>query len=136
MANLTKPLPTITDMNRPYFDGARLEILRLQRCRACNAVVFFPREACPKCLSTETLEWFDANGTGNVFSFCIVHRPHHEAFYEDLPIVFAAIRLTEGPIILSEIYGADPNDIKIGQSVNVAFQKISEDISLPVWTLH
>ena len=131
----SKPLPKVTDANRPYFDGARLGILRLQRCRSCSGVVFFPRDVCPHCLSTTTPDWFDASGVGEVYSFCIVHKPHHEAFYEELPIVFAAIRMSEGPIMLSEIHGAKPDAVTIGQPVRVGFQEINAEITVPVWTL-
>ena len=32
MADYAKPLPTLTKLNRPFFEGAKQGELRLQRC--------------------------------------------------------------------------------------------------------
>jgi uncharacterized OB-fold protein len=128
-----KPLPRIDPENRPYFEGAQMGVLRIQYCLACERFIFFPRAVCPGCLSGERIEWRDASGKGNVYSYCIVYRPHHPSFYEEVPIIFAAIELEEGPMMLSEIREATPDQVWIGQDVEVRFAEIAPNFKLPVW---
>ena len=86
-----KPQPVISIENRPYYEGAQAGQFVLQRCERCKRYVFTPRDVCPHCLESSYLAWVQAAGTGRVHSWCIVHRPHHESFYAETPIVFAAI---------------------------------------------
>lgn len=131
-----KPQPSISSSNRPYFEAARAGRLVIQRCGRCDRYIFTPRDVCPQCLDSSSLTWEAATGTGHVHSWCIVHRPHHESFYAETPIVFAAIRLEEGPIMLSEVKTDCLEDVKIGDRVSVSFQSIGNDTWVPVWTHH
>lgn len=133
MEKLVKPLPRISAANRPYFDATQRGALSIQRCRACGKHVFFPREACPHCLAVDGLEWVDASGHGQIYSYCIVHRPQHPAFYDEVPIIFAAIELAEGPVMLSEVRGLTPEQVRIGMPVRVDFTRITDEITIPVW---
>jgi uncharacterized OB-fold protein len=128
----TRPLPHIDPINEPYFKGAREGRLLIQRCRDCGSFVFFPRIACPTCLSAE-LEWRQAAGKGVVYSFCVVHRPQHPAFYDEVPIIFAAVALLEGPVMLSEIRNIEPEKVRIDMPVEVDFVALSPEVCVPVW---
>lgn len=134
MQRPTKPLPRITSDNSPFFDGTRTGVLRIQQCDECGMHVFPVRLACPNCLSTSGLHWVEVSGRGDVYSFCVVHRPHDPAFYGEVPIVFAAIRLEEGPTILSEVHGVPPEQVRIGLPVHVQMARLTDEISVPVWT--
>jgi uncharacterized protein len=127
-----KPLPRIDSDNRPYFDNAARRQFVIQRCRECERWVFYPRVACPYCLSAE-LEWREASGRGELVSYALVQRPHHPAFYGEVPIVFAAIRLAEGPVMLSEIRSVATGSLRFGMPLRVAFTELTDDVTLPVW---
>ena len=66
-----KPVPDAD--TEPYWEGIRAGQLRLQRCQACGAAVFYPRAACPHCPGGP-LSWFTAAGTGTVYSYTVAHR--------------------------------------------------------------
>src|SRR5437763_9683944 len=68
-----KPLPAITEQNRPYWESARAHGLRLQRCGACSRFRFPISAFCPYCLSDQT-EWTLVSGRGTVYSFIIMHQ--------------------------------------------------------------
>jgi uncharacterized OB-fold protein len=130
---LRKPLPIITNVNRPYFEGCSQGVLRIQICRACQRHQFFPREVCAKCLSATQMDWVQASGGGEVVSFCMVERPQDPVFYPDVPICFAAVKLDEGPVMLGEIREAVPDAVRIGMRVEVGFLPISTSVTVPIW---
>jgi uncharacterized OB-fold protein len=126
-----KPHPTIDEDNSAYFSHATSADFVIQRCSECRSWIFFPRVACPNCLSRE-LAWERPSGKGRVISFAVVERPHHPSFYDEVPIVFAAVELEEGPTMLSEL-DCSPAEACIGQAVEVAFKDVDRDLVLPVW---
>jgi uncharacterized protein len=103
----------------------------VQRCPACAAHVFIPRHACPHCL-TEPLDWVESSGRGQIYSYTLVHRPPHPAF--EPPYCIAIVRLDEGWQMLSNIVGADPAAIAVGQRVTVDYLDF-DTITLPVFRL-
>ena len=50
---------------------------------------------CPKCLSLDH-EWAKLSGRGTIWSFIVVHRPQHPAFFGDVPYNVAIVELDEG----------------------------------------
>ena len=66
-----------------------------------------------------------------IHSFTICHRPAGPAFAGETPYVVALIDLKEGPRMMSNIVGADPESVRIGQSVRVTFEKATEEVTLP-----
>ena len=117
-----RPTPFATEESRPYWNGAREGVLRLQRCQACGTVIHYPRRWCPKCWSTD-LSHFDASGSGKVVSFTIVHEPPFEAFDGHTPYVLAIVQLEEGPTMLTNIIGSDAMAVAINDAVRVCFEK-------------
>ena len=128
-----KPVPRPDLDSSAYFEAARHGSLLIQRCQTCARFVFPPRTACPTCLSSHTLEWREATGRGYVSSYCVVYRPHHPSFYDEVPIVFAAVAMNEGPIMLSEIRRVLPNRVSIGLPVRAEFLQLDGSIFIPVW---
>lgn len=119
-----KPMPRIDAINRPFWEACNAERVVIQRCAAsaCGSYVYYPRVCCPNCRNAN-LEWVEVSGTGEVVTHTTIHRPHHEAFYSEAPYVFAAIRLSEGPIVYGIVEGA-PTDGRslVGRSVAAAFR--------------
>lgn len=73
MPDYAGPLPVPTPETRPFWEAARRHELHVQRCRACSEHFFFPRGACPHCLSAD-LEWRRVSGRGTLHTFTVVHR--------------------------------------------------------------
>src|SRR5581483_890442 len=96
MFAIEKPLPAITEDGAPWWDGCRQGELRAQRCGACGHLRWPPSVLCPACLA-EGGEWVRLSGRGTVWSFIVVHRPQHPAFFGDVPYNVAVVELEEGP---------------------------------------
>jgi uncharacterized OB-fold protein len=43
------------------------------------------------------------------------------------------IELDEGPRMMTELIGVDPDEVRIGMEVEVAFVPAADDIALPFW---
>jgi uncharacterized OB-fold protein len=94
------PLPEITDLTRPYWDGLAEGVLRFQRCRSCGHAWLPARNACPRCLAADA-GWETAQGSGRVVSWVVFHKAYHPAFADRIPYSVAIISLTEGPQLIA-----------------------------------
>ena len=134
MTAYEKPLPILTKLNRPYFEGAKKRELRLQRCSSCGHTWFPASSHCPRCLSNGW-EWYKASGRGRVWSWIVMHQKYFKAFAEDIPYNCALIELEEGPMMMSTIVGAPKEAIRCDAPVEVVFEDATEEIAIPKFRL-
>ncbi len=132
MAEIVRPIPEVTPELRPFFDASRNGQLVVQKCDNCGDLRFPPRRLCSKCLSRDA-SWTAVSGEGEVYSFIIMHRVYHPAFANQVPYAVAMIKLKEGAKLLSNVIGIDPNAIKCGMAVKVSFEKLSDEVTLPMF---
>jgi uncharacterized OB-fold protein len=125
-----KPLPIISDFNRPYWEGARRHELRIQRCNACRKVWAPNAPVCPHCFS-EDYSWEKTDGRGKIASWVVFHKVYHPGFARDVPYNVAFVELAEGPRIISNIVGVKNEELQIGMPVEVVFEDVNDTISLP-----
>lgn len=130
MTDYSKPLPALTDENRPFWDGCRDGRLRLQRCSACAHWRYPIAACCPSCLST-AFEWADVSGRGTVFSTIVFHQAYHPGFKADLPYNVSMVQLDEGPRLFSNVVGVPPRDVKVGDAVEVVFDAVTPEVTIP-----
>ena len=133
--DLMRPLPTpITPEARPYWEGARDGRLMIPKCRACGKAFMYPRVLCPHCASRD-LGWIQASGRGRLFSFEIAHQILNKAFRVKTPVVLAMVELEEGPRLLTNLVNVtpDPTAIRCDMPVEVVFEKLTDEISLPMF---
>ena len=121
--------PPLTELTAPYWQGCREGELRLQRCTDCDQHQFYPRTICSHCGSAE-LAWDRVSGRGSVASFTTVRRAISDAY--EAPYVVALIQLEEGPVMMSTIVDTKPEQVSVGATVTVGFERWSEDTVMPV----
>lgn len=134
MSDYAKPLPTITDENREFWEGAKHGKLRMQKCLACGHVRYPISHVCPKCLSYET-QWTDLSGRGEVFSYVVFHQLYNKAFEKDIPYNVALVQLEEGPRMYSNIVGVDNDAVKVGDKVEAVFDAVTPEVTIPRFRL-
>ena len=127
-----RPIPLPDALTAPYWAAAREQRLAVPHCRDCGQHHFYPKTVCPQCGSAN-LEWKNCTGEATVYSFTIVHRAPSPAFAARVPYVVATVKLAEGPHLMTNIVDCAPDAVKIGMRVRVAFEKLSDDITLPVF---
>jgi uncharacterized OB-fold protein len=125
-----KPLPVINEDTAPYWEYCRKHELRMQKCQQCGYIRFPVSIVCPKCHSLEA-EWTRLSGKGRVYSFIIYHQAYHPSYKDDLPYAVAIIQLDEGPRMESNIIDCKMEDIKIDMPVEVTFDDVTDEVTLP-----
>ncbi len=126
------PLPVPGPDDREFWEGCKRHELRIQRCARCHEPRFAPRPACPACAALD-VEWVTCSGRGRVFSWTVVHEPVLPAFRDRVPYAAGLIELDERVFMVGQIRGVDPHAIRAGMRVQVEFDDVTEDISLPHW---
>ena len=129
-ATPAKPRPRIDTVSRGFWDNAREQRLTVQRCDDCAHLHFPGSPVCPKCLS-EKQSWVPVSGRGTLLSWVRFHRAYWDGFRTDLPYLVALVGLEEGPMLVSNIVGGTPDDPTIGRKVEVVFEKVDDDVTLP-----
>ncbi len=127
---IEKPLPRPTEDSAAYWESAHRGELRMQRCSECGHVRFPPALLCPCCLS-EAAAWIQLSGRGTVFSWIVVHQSQHPAFNADAPYNVTIVELEEGPRLHTNLIGCNNDDIRIGMPVEVVFDKVNDEVTLP-----
>ena len=127
-----KLVPSPTPETRPYWDGLRAGRLRLQRCADCGKPRHYPRPMCDACWSMKC-DWADASGRGTVHSWTITHYAFHPGFKGDLPYILLTVDLPEGVRMNAQARGIEASDLRLGLPVRIAFDAVTEDLTLPVF---
>ncbi len=125
-----KLLPRIDEMSRPYWEGAKRHELLLQKCQECGHYRYPPGETCPSCLS-DKLEWVKVSGRGSVYTWTVFHQAYHPAYKDDIPYAVVVVELEEGPRMITNLMNCRIEDIKMGMPVEVVFDDVTEEVSLP-----
>ncbi len=130
MAEYKKPLPFPNSDTKEFWDGAKRHELLLQKCSQCSNYRYPPSSICPNCFSLD-FKWERASGKGEVYSFTIVRIPLRPDWAPDVPYALATIKLHEGVRMVSSVIGCKPEDVKIGMKVQVVFDDVTEQFTLP-----
>ena len=116
-----------------FFDGTAAGRFLL---RCCPAGHFSepPATVCTTCASTE-LGWAPAAGGGTLVSWTVVWgRPSGDTKPERTILVIGA--LDEGPWWWSQLVGADPASLAVGQRLRIDFRRAAgEHEAVPVFAL-
>ncbi len=127
---LARPVPVVQPWARPFWDAAREHRLLLQHCADCDQPIHYPRIACPHCGSPR-LDWRPASGRASVYSYTVVVSNAPSAFLDDMPYVVAVVELEEGVRMLSNIVGCDADRLRCDMAVEVVFEKLNDEFTLP-----
>lgn len=138
-AKYAKPLPRFHNRYaKDFYDGCNRSVLLIQRCKDCGTFRFPPQPMCPHCQSMNQ-EWSPVSGRGKVYTFTVIPGFEPRAVpmatwpADGYPINVALIELPDagGVHIVSNIIGCDARDIKVGMPVEVVFDKVTDEITLP-----
>jgi hypothetical protein len=134
MTDYAKPLPTLSNENRPFWEAAKRQELHMQQCLDCQHIRYPINHVCPKCLSGRA-EWKRLSGRGEVFSYIVFHQVYHAGFARDVPYNVAMIQLEEGPRMISNVVGVPTDKVKVGDKVEVTFDQVTEEVTIPRFKL-
>lgn len=127
-----KMAPKPTPETAHFWACATEERLVVQRCSKCHTTYFYPRDLCPSC-SSERVEWIDCSGRATLHTYVIEHRPG-PGFENDGPYVVAVVELEEGPRMMTNIVGVDPDPDLLPLDLPLVVQfEDRGDVKVPVF---
>ncbi len=126
-----RALPAVTPETRHFWEGTRAGELRLQQCNACDHVYFPPRPFCPQC-AAQDVRVIRASGRATLYSYVIHHR-QVPGFVP--PYSIAVVQLEEGPRMMSNVVEVEqtPEALQLDMSLEVVFERLNDEISLPLF---
>ena len=135
-------LPHIEEINEPFWRGCREGVLRLQQCPVSKRLIFPPRPVNPWS-PRDNAVWTEVCGRGTVWSVIAPHAPLMLDFTLLAPYNAIVVALEEDPTVRlignlvpevgMPINAIDYDDIAIGTPVQVVFERINHEITLPRW---
>ena len=126
-----KPLPVPNMESEPFWSALKEHRLQVQRCKRCSKHYFYPRSHCPFCYGGD-VEWVGCSGKGKVHTFSVIRQNLAPGFREEAPYVVAMVELDEGGVqMMTNIVECEPGDVSIGMPVQVTFEDVTDDVTLP-----
>ena len=130
-----KPLPAITDLNRPFWATLKRHEFAVPRCEDCGDYNWVPYPACRSCLS-EHQAWTPVSGQGTVYSYTVSYRGPG-AFDRDVPYAIVLGELAERPrpmLVLGNLVDYPVDQISIGMPIQISYLDVpDEDVTLWQW---
>jgi uncharacterized protein len=128
--------PAVVDdpLVTPFYEGAALGELRIQRCQSCGLYVHLPRPVCRGCLSFD-LAFERVSGNATLYSYTIATKPFHPFFVDKMPLILATVALIEqeGLHLLTNLVGVDEADLTLDMALFVDFQPLGDALTIPVF---
>ena len=128
-----RPAPVLDSDSEEFWKATTEGRFLVQRCQDCDRFQYYPRARCARCLGP--VECVEASGKGAVYSFTVIHQNFSRAFKHLIPYVVALIDLEEGPRLMTNVVGCEPGDVTIGAPVQVRFESVSDEASIPLFEL-
>ncbi len=131
MSEYKKPLPEFRPETKPYWEAAKRHELVLPKSKTDNRFFFYPRALSPFEDMTQEIDWEKASGRGKVWTYSVHHMGPTPAYKGEPPYVVALVELDEGVKMMTNIVECDPSEVKIGMEVEVVFDDVTEEVTLP-----
>ena len=114
----------------PFWEASREPRFVLPWCTACGRPHWFPREACPHCLS-DAIEWRGGAGAPGGRPVSGVPKPGKPALAGRAR--HPAVELPEGVRMMGEVRADDPWSVVVDDPVTLAWEPLGDGRHLPVW---
>jgi uncharacterized OB-fold protein len=135
-SNVTRPIPVPDQWTRPFWDAAKRGVLELQRCQSCGHFQHPPYATCVQCVSTD-LKFEAVRGAGAIYAYTIMYHTGDKRFAPAVPYASIIVELDEAPgaLMAGNLLGSPYTEAKVGRRVEVIFEKLNGDITLPQFRL-
>lgn len=135
-SKVTRPIPVPNEWTRPFWEAAKQGALKLQRCQACGKFQHPPYATCVNCVSCE-LAFEPVSGKGAIYAYTIMYHTGDKRFASAVPYASIVVELDDAPgaLMAANLLGVPYTEAKVGRRVEVVFEKLNEDITLPQFRL-
>ena len=135
-SQVTRPIPVPNEWTKPFWDAAKQGVLALQHCHACGHFQHPPYATCVHCMSID-LTFAPVHGTGTIYAYSIMYHAGDQRFAPAIPYASIIVELDEAPgaLLAGNLLDAPSTEAKVGRRVEVVFQQLNEDLTLPQFRL-
>ena len=135
-SKVTRPIPVPNEWTKPFWEAAKQEVLALQRCQSCGHFQHPPYATCVNCMSID-LTFEPVQGKGTIYSYTIMYHAGDRRFAAAIPYASIIVELDEakGALLAGNLLDAPYTEAKVGRRVEVVFEKLNDDITLPQFRL-
>jgi hypothetical protein len=127
-----RPAPVPNADSAPYWAAAHDGRLVVQRCQRCGNRQLYARDHCLVCRGP--VEWVEASGRGTVYSYTVIRQNYVRPFRDWIPFVVALVDVEEGPRVMTNIVGCEPDAVRVGLPVRAVFEAVSEEAGIALFT--
>lgn len=120
-----RPVPLLTDLNRPYWTAGADGKWRLQRCSDCARLIHPPALRCPH--DHGTPEYVELSGRGLVETWTVNRHQFFPGFAPPYVIAFVTPVEDDRVRVLTNLVNVEPDDVTAGMAVRVTFQRFVDD---------
>ena len=135
-SGVTRPLPVPDQWTKPFWDAAKYGRLELQRCQDCGHFQHPPYPTCLNCMSIN-LKFEPVGGSGTIYAYTFMHHTGDKRFASADPYASIVVELDEAPgaLMAGNLLGVPHTEAKVGRRVEVVFESLNDDITLPQFKL-
>jgi uncharacterized OB-fold protein len=129
-----RPVPLLTDLNRPYWTGGANGEWRLQRCTDCERLVHPPALRCPH--DHGVPEYVALSGRGLVETWTVNQHQFFPGFTPPYVIAFVTPVEDDRVRVLTNLVNVEPDDVTAGMPVRVTFQRYvdgEDEVFIPLF---
>jgi uncharacterized OB-fold protein len=130
MVDFSVPVPDRD--SAPYWAALAQGRLEVQQCRDCGRWSWPARPVCSKCQS-EDLVWREVEGTGEVYSWVIAHRPYVPRLADEVPYTIALVRLDEDEGVLIPAALLPGDGVHQGMRVRAVARPLTDTVGDLIW---
>jgi uncharacterized protein len=116
-------VPRPSTESQAFWDACARHELVMQRCGSCGRFWFPPSNRCQHCWSDD-FAWQPLSGRATVHAFTVYHRAYAAELADQLPYVVAVVEVEEGPRLITNVVGCDPDDVHVGMAVEVTYDDL------------
>jgi uncharacterized OB-fold protein len=131
MSEYDRPLPDVNITSKPFWDAAKKHELMAYKCQNCGTH-YYPLTTCMHC-DNPKMEWVKVSGKGKIYTFLVYDIAYNPQWEKYIPYNVSWIQLDEGPIMMSNVIDCPNDKLAIDMPVEVAFNDINDQISLPMF---
>ena len=135
-SRVTRPVPVPNPWTKPFWEAARRGVLELQRCQACGHFQHPPYATCTKCVSVD-LKFEPVGGGGTIYAYTIMYHTGDKRFAPAVPYASIIVELDQAPgaLLAGNLLGSPHGEAKVGRRVEVIFERLDDEITLPQFRL-
>ena len=135
-SKVTRPIPVPNELSKPFWDAAREHVLAMQRCQSCGHFQHPPYPTCVNCMGID-LKFEPVEGKGAIYAYTIMYHVGDKRFASAVPYASIIVELDQAPgaLMAGNLLDAPYTEAKVGRRVEVTFEKLTDEITLPQFRL-